>query len=118
MTWNWKWVGIIVLFVIGVLAGIVAIFWLTEPIHALPTILGGHHHHRGRYQRRGEALIVFAVVVLGAATYLTIRMRRAQRAPAPAAGPAAPAPAAPPNEGDSADALLSTSSPDATTDNT
>jgi hypothetical protein len=72
---NWKWVGVIALYIIGVLAGVVAIIWLVEPIHSVPSFLGGHHV-RGHFQRRGEALIVLAVVLLAVAIYLTVRFRR------------------------------------------
>jgi hypothetical protein len=82
---NWKWVGVIALYVVGVLAAVVAIIWLVEPIHSVPAFLGGHHV-RGHFQRRGEALIVLAVVVLAVAVYLTLRFRREA-----SAGSAAPA---------------------------
>ncbi|MGA8726823.1 MAG: hypothetical protein WB565_17450, partial [Acidimicrobiales bacterium] len=75
---RWKWIGVIALGVIGVLAFIVAILWLTEPIHELPAFLGGKKGH-GHYQRRGEALIVFAIVVLAVAGYLGYRLSRSSR---------------------------------------
>ena len=71
-----KWIGPIVLAVVGILIGIVAIEYLTTPIHALPTIIGGKHI-RGHYQRRGEALAVLAVVFLGIAAYWAYRTNQA-----------------------------------------
>ena len=78
---TWKWIGLVVLAVIGVLALIVGIIYLAEPIHSLPAFLGGKtpmgkHHYRGNHKRRGEALLVFAVVVLGVTAYLGYRLNR------------------------------------------
>lgn len=75
----WKWAGVVVLGVIGILAIIVGIIYLTEPIHSLPAFLGGkhavgNHHYRGNHKRRGEALIVVAVVVLGLTAYFVYRL--------------------------------------------
>jgi len=72
---TWKWIGIAVLAVIGILALIVGIEWLTVPIHKLPSFLG-QKKGRGHYKRRGEALVVFGVVVIGVAAYLGYRLRR------------------------------------------
>jgi hypothetical protein len=88
---KWKWAGVIALGVVGILAFIVAIFWLSEPIHSLPSFLGGKHG-RGHYRRRGEALIVLAVVVIAVAAYLGYRLNRSRKgsgeAPARAEGAA------------------------------
>jgi hypothetical protein len=73
---KWKWVVVIALFVVGILGAIVAIDWLTQPIHSVPSFLGGEAHHHGHFRRRGEALIVGSVIVLAVAVYLTIRFRR------------------------------------------
>jgi hypothetical protein len=92
---RWKWVGVIALGVVGLLAIIVAILWLSEPIHSLPSFLGGKHG-RGHYKRRGEALFVLAIVVLGVAAYLGYRLNRSSKggstsdAPAVNAAQAAP----------------------------
>src|SRR5664280_1390688 len=79
-----KWIGVIALTVVGILAAIVAIEYLTVPIHSVPTFLGGKHV-RGHYQRRGSALLVLAVVAFGGAAYWTVRIRG--RAPPPLASP-------------------------------
>ena len=74
-----KWIGVIALTVVGILAAIVAIEYLTLPIHSVPTFLGGKHV-RGHYQRRGSALLVLALVAFGGAAYWAVRIRRAERA--------------------------------------
>lgn len=98
-----KWIWVIVLAIIGILAAIVAIEYFAVPIHGLPSYIPGHHpHRRGHYHKRGAISALIAVVALGAAGYLAFRFSRTKRSgPAPAAGPAS----AP--EGASADNLLS-----------
>lgn len=89
---NKKWIGIIVLAIIGILAAIVAVEYLTLPIHSLPTFLGGKHpapgkHYRGNHHKRGDVAAVVAVVALGAAIYLAVRVRAdAAKAGTPAVG--------------------------------
>ena len=95
-----KWIGVIALTVVGILAAIVAIEYLTLPIHSVPTFLGGKHI-RGHYQRRGSALLVLALVAFGGAAYWAVRIRRAERA-----GDAPTAKAGAVAESGSADALL------------
>ena len=92
---NMKWIGLIVLAVIGVLAAIAAVEYLTLPIHSLPSILGGKHT-RGHYHKRGYAAVVVAVVAFGGAIYLALRIRAdgaggSASPSAPAANPEAPA---------------------------
>jgi hypothetical protein len=99
---NKKWIGVIILGVVGVLLAIVAIEYLTEPISKVPHFLGGHHV-RGHFRRRGEAAAVLAVIALAGAGYLayTITKKPAATAPGdPSAQPTgatsqAPAAAAP-----------------------
>jgi hypothetical protein len=103
-----KWIGVIVLAVIGVLAAIAAVEYLTLPIHSLPSVLGGKHalvhgqHVRGHYHKRGYAAVVVAILAFGGAIYWAIRIRAegASGSGSPA-GTGAGAPAA------SADSLLS-----------
>ncbi len=100
---NLKWIGVIVLAVIGILAAIAGIEYLTHPIHTLPSILGGKNI-RGHYHKRGYAAIVVAVVALGAAVYLITRSRLAgMSGGATSAKPAGPQ--------SSADSLLSAPGP-------
>ena len=87
---TWKWIGIAVLAIVGILALIVGIEWLTVSIHKLPSFLG-QKHGRGHYKRRGEAAVAFGVVVLAVTAYLAYRMWKAS-APGPESkeGDAAP----------------------------
>jgi drug/metabolite transporter (DMT)-like permease len=101
-----KWIGVIALTVVGILAAIVAYEYLTLPIHSIPAFLGGKHV-RGHYQRRGSALLVLALVAFGGAAYWAVRIRRAERA-----GDAPTAKAGAVTQTGSADALLS--SPEST----
>ena len=78
-----KWVLVIVLAIIGVLAAIVAIEYFVVPIHSLPSFIGGHHHTGGHYRKRGAAAALIAVVALVAAGILAIRFRRQDTAAAP-----------------------------------
>jgi hypothetical protein len=79
-----KWVLVIVLAIIGVLAAIVAIEYFTVPIHSLPSFIPGRHHTAGHYRKRGAAAALVAVVALVAAGILAIRFRRQDTAAAPA----------------------------------
>jgi hypothetical protein len=99
-----KWIGVIILAVVGILAAIVAVEYLTTPIHSLPSIIGGHHT-RGHYHKRGYAALLVAVVALGGAVYLTLRIRRTETGAPAVATADTPAPAS------SADGLLATSAP-------
>ncbi len=96
-----KWIGVIILAVIGVLAAIVAFEYLTLPIHSVPHFLGGKHV-RGHYNRRGQALAVIALAALGTSAYLAVRIRRAD-----ASGTATPVQASSSTQAGSADTLVS-----------
>ncbi len=104
-----KWIGVIILVIVGIIALIVAIEYLTQPIHSLPSILGGKsalvngHHVRGHYHKRGYAALVVAIVALGGAVLLAVRINRQGSATggAPAAGTGIPQ-----SEGASANTLL------------
>jgi hypothetical protein len=108
-----KWIGVIVLTIIGILAAIAAVEYLTLPIHSLPTMLGGKtaivhgHHVRGHYHKRGYVAVVIAVLAFGGAIFWAIRIRASSAnggvAPVKASPAAAPA--------TSADALLSDPAP-------
>lgn len=78
-----KWIIVIVLAVIGVLAAIVAIEYFVVPIHSLPSFIPGHRHTPGHYRKRGAAAALVAVVTLVAAGMLAVRFRREDSAPAP-----------------------------------
>ncbi len=98
-----KWIWVIVLAIIGILAAIVAIEYFVVPIHSLPSYIPGYHHHkRGHYHKRGAIAALIAVIALGAAGYLAYRFAR----PKPSE-PFASSNDAPLAEGSSADQLLS-----------
>lgn len=78
-----KWVAVIVLAVIGVLAAIVAIEYFVVPIHSLPSMLG-HRQTGGHYRKRGAAAALVAVVAFVGAGLLAVRIRRQDAAPAAA----------------------------------
>lgn len=56
---------VVVLAVLGILALIVGIIYLVEPIHSLPSFLPGHAPHgRGHHHIRGYIAIVVGVILL------------------------------------------------------
>jgi uncharacterized membrane protein YidH (DUF202 family) len=75
---NWKWLWVILLAIIGILAAIAAIEYLAVSIHQLPSWIPGHKNIKGHYHKRGALAAVIAVVALGAAGYLTYRFTRGQ----------------------------------------
>ena len=91
-----KWLGVIVLLIVGILAALVAVEYLTVSIHAVPAFMG-RHPGRGHYRKRGAAAVLVAVIAFVAAGYLIVRMRRADKAALAAAGPVGGAAAAGPN---------------------
>jgi hypothetical protein len=111
-----KWIGVIVLTIIGILAVIVAVEYLTTPIHSLPSILGGKtalvhgHPPRGHYHKRGYVAVVVAVLAFGGAIFWAIRLR-ASGGGTGGASPANAGTAAPATSAASADALLSNPAP-------
>jgi uncharacterized membrane protein YidH (DUF202 family) len=79
-----KWVLVIVLAIIGVLAAIVAIEYFVVPIHSLPSFIPGRHATAGHYRKRGAAAALIAVVAFVAAGLLAVRFRREDAVAAPA----------------------------------
>jgi uncharacterized membrane protein YidH (DUF202 family) len=73
-----KWIAVIVLAIVGVLAAIVAVEYFTVAIHQLPSILGPHHG-RGHYRKRGAGAALIAVVAFAISGYLAFRIVRSQR---------------------------------------
>ncbi len=77
-----KWLLVVVLAVIGILAAIVAIEYLTVSIHALPSFIPGHKaNDYGHYHKRGAIAAVVALLAFAGAVVLAIRFRRADAAP-------------------------------------
>jgi hypothetical protein len=107
-----KWIGVIVLAIIGILAAIVAVEYLTQPIHSLPSMLGGKsqlvhgHHVRGHYHKRGYLAIVIAVIAFAGAIFWAIRIRASG-----ASGGSAPVKTSTAAPAASADTLLSNPTP-------
>lgn len=69
----------IVLVVLGILAVVVGVVYLVEPIHSLPSFFPGHAlHGRGHHHIRGYVAIVVGVILLiiGALAGRSRRRRR------------------------------------------
>jgi uncharacterized membrane protein len=102
-----KWIGVIILVIIGILAAIVAIEYLTVSIHSLPSFIPGHKsgfRGRGHYHKRGAIAAFIALVAFVIAGFWAYRITRAGRPAVAAAGP-------PPAADSSADQLLSSPAP-------
>ncbi|HEY2552083.1 MAG TPA: hypothetical protein VGI64_16065 [Streptosporangiaceae bacterium] len=55
----------VILLVLGILAIVVGVIYLVEPIHALPSFFPGHAHHgNGHHHIRGYVAIAVGVVLL------------------------------------------------------
>ncbi len=66
----------VVLIIIGALAVVAGVLYLTQPAHALPTFLPGYvAHASGKHTKRGIAALVVGVVlaVIGLVVALTGR---------------------------------------------
>jgi hypothetical protein len=88
-----KWIGVAVLAIVGILAAIVAVEYLTVSIHNLPSwipgheSLGAHLAGRGHYHKRGAAAALVAVVAFAGAVFVAIRGFNFSRKPRAAAAP-------------------------------
>jgi hypothetical protein len=81
-----KWVGVIVLAVVGVLAAFVAIEYFTVQIHALPSYIPGHVDLKyGHYRKRGAVAALIAIIALAGAAFWAYRIWRSDQAAAPTA---------------------------------
>jgi len=80
--WAMKWIGVVLLAIIGVLAAVVAVEYLTVPIHSLPSFIPGHtrHHINGHYHKRGAIAAVISLAAFVAAGYWAYRIRRPKEA--------------------------------------
>ena len=87
-----KWIGVVLLAIVGVLAAVVAIEYLTVSIHALPSFIPGRRHHvNGHYNKRGTVAAVVSVASFVAAGYWAYRIRRPKDAAPVTQAPAASA---------------------------
>jgi hypothetical protein len=104
-----KWVGVIILVVVGLIAAFVAIEYFTVQIHALPSYLPGRVAIKyGHYRKRGAVAALIAIIAFVVAGVLAVRIQRGNQSPIASAGdvlaaasqgPATPAaPAASPEE--------------------
>ncbi len=82
-----KWVGVIILVVVGLLAAFVAIEYLTVQIHALPSFIPGRVALKyGHYRKRGALAALIAIVAFVIAAVLAVRIWRSDQAPTASAG--------------------------------
>ena len=79
-----KWLWIIVLAVIGIVAAVFAFEYLTVGIGHLPSWVPGHAaHHRGHMHKRGAIAAVIAIAAFAGAGYLIYRNQVKAQTPAP-----------------------------------
>jgi uncharacterized membrane protein len=84
---NMKWLIVIILAIIGVLAAIVAVEYFAVPIHSLPSFMPGHKNVNGHYHKRGAVAAVIAVVALAGAAVVALRIVRSRESqPLPSEG--------------------------------
>jgi hypothetical protein len=82
-----KWLWIIVLIVVGVIAAVFAFEYLTVGIGHLPSWVPGHAaHHRGHERKRGLLAAVVAIAAFVGAGWMIYKNQQADKAAAAAAG--------------------------------
>ncbi len=91
-----RWVICVVCAVLGVVALIYAVIYLSVPIHSLPGFVPGKRPVGGHYHKRALLVAIIGVVLLAIAVFFGMPARRSKVAPAGSApGPAMdPAPGA------------------------
>jgi hypothetical protein len=66
-----------ILIIVGILALVVAVIYLTVSIHALPSFIPGKHLNvNGHYHKRGAIAAVIGVVLLAIGAVIGFRGRR------------------------------------------
>ena len=81
MSSSTRWVITAILAVLGVLALVVAVIYLTTPIHSLPSFIPGKHAVNGHYHKRGAIAAVIGIVLLAVAAVVGLRGRGAVASP-------------------------------------
>jgi len=91
-----KWIGVILLVILGALATYCAIEYFTVAIHALPSYIPGHealgphgHPPKGHLRKRGAVAAVIAVVAFvlaGILAYRIVKTDKVTPAPDPSVG--------------------------------
>ena len=76
-----RWVVCGIFAVLGVLALVVAVIYLTVPIHSIPSFIPGKHPVNGHYHKRGAVAAVIGIVLLAIAVVVGLRSRRALATP-------------------------------------
>ena len=81
-----KWLVVLILAVVGILAAIVAVEYLTVPIHNLPSFIPGHRSVNGHYHVRGAITGLIAIVALVSAVVVALRIVRSRESEPVASG--------------------------------
>jgi hypothetical protein len=71
-----KWAVSAIFAILGVLALVVAVIYLTTPIHSLPGFIPGKHAVNGHYHKRGAIAAVIGIVLLAIAAVVGLRDSR------------------------------------------
>jgi uncharacterized membrane protein len=81
----------VILVIVGILALVVAVIYLTTSIHSLPSFIPGKHVGvNGHYHKRGAIAAVIGIVLIAIGAVIGLRGRRQVTAPASPASPATP----------------------------
>jgi hypothetical protein len=77
---RWRTVAIALVFLIGILALVVGVVYLTVEARSLPSLLGTLHSYSGHRSKRGVAAVAIGVVLLLCGAGLLLYKPRAQQA--------------------------------------
>jgi len=89
-----RWIICTVCAILGVLALIVAVIYLSVPIHSLPGFVPGKHDVNGHYHKRAALTGVIGVVLVAIAIFVGLGARNS----AAAGSGSSPGPVSPPRE--------------------
>jgi uncharacterized membrane protein len=81
-----RWVVAVIFAVVGVLALVVAVIYLTVPIHSIPSFMPGKRSVGGTYHKRGALVAVVGIVLLAIAAFVGLGARRSAGASVGSAG--------------------------------